>query len=169
MVYLRIGMVVVIAWLGYHFGAPIALKDQWPLYDALRNTTSIAFGIMGALIALVYPDAVKNALRGSSPTQAADGGLGKLITPCGHSAMLLVVLVVLAPFIAWVGSFDLKTLQAEVTTIQQVSFSFFCVLSYWQVIILLMVLRPFDDMYTKVSHDIRRERLRRAMHNNGPA
>lgn len=168
MILLRMGMIVAIAWLGYYFGAPIALNAQWPLFDALRNTTSIAFGIMGALIALVYPDAVKNALRGSSPTQAVDGGLGKLITPCGHSAMLLVVLVVLAPFIAWVGAANPKELFTDIKTIQQVSFSIFCVLSYWQVVILLMVVVPFDDMYTKVSQDIQRERLRRAMHRNGP-
>lgn len=168
MIYLRIGMIVVIAWLGYYFGAPIVLSAQWPLYDALRNTTSIAFGIMGALIALVYPDAVKNALRGSSPMQAIDGGLGRLITPCGHSAMLLVVLVVLAPFIAWLGAADAKVLFTDLKTIQQISFSVFCVLSYWQVIILLMVVMPFDDMYTRVSHDIQRERLRRGMHTNGP-
>ena len=168
MVFLRIGVIVAVAWLGYYFGAPIALKDQWPLFDALRNTTSIVFGIMGALIALVYPDAVKSALRGGQSAQTVDGGLGRLITPCGHSAMLLIVLVVLAPFIAWVSNFDPKKFPVEIITSQQVSFSLFCVLSYWQVVILLMVLIPFDEMYTKVSQDIERARLRRAMHRNGP-
>lgn len=165
---MRFGIVVVIAWLGYYFGAPIALKDQWPLYDALRNTTSIVFGIMGALIALVYPDAVKNALRGGQPAQAVDGGLGKLITPCGHSALLLIMLVVLAPVIAWVATFEPATRAADITTLQKVSFSLFCVLSYWQVVILLMVLIPFDEMYSKVHDDIRRARLRRNLHSNGP-
>lgn len=157
----------MIAWLGYHFGAPVALKDQWPLFEALRTTTSITFGVMGALLALVYPDAVKNALRGGPNTQDNDGGLNRLITPCGHSAILLVVLVTLAPVLAWLGTFDLKLNPVEVTAFQQFSFSLLCVLSYWQVLILLMVLIPFDDLYTRVSQGIQRGRMRRGMHTNG--
>lgn len=168
MFFLRLGVVIAVAWLGYRFGTPIALNDQWPLYDTLRNTTSIVFGIMGALIALVYPDAVKNALRGGASVQPTDGGLRKLITPCGHSAMLLVILVILAPAIAWITTLDAANYAAEIASLQKVSFSLFCVLSYWQVVILLMVLIPFDDLYSKVNEDIRRARLRRGMHMNGP-
>jgi hypothetical protein len=167
MVFLRFGVVIAIAWLGYHFGTPIALKDQWPLYDTLRNTTSIVFGIMGALIALVYPDAVKNALRGGSSATPTDGGLRKLISPCGHSALLLVILVILAPAIAWITTLNPTDFAAEIATLQKVSFSLFCVLSYWQVVILLMVLIPFDDLYSKINGDIRRARMRREMHMNG--
>jgi len=168
MFFLRFGVVVAIAWLGYYFGTPIALKDQWPLFDTLRNTTSIVFGIMGALIALVYPDAVKNALRGGDSAAPTDGGLRKLITPCGHSALLLIVLVVMAPAIAWITTLNTADFAAEIATLQKVSFSLFCVLSYWQVTILLMVLIPFDDLYSKINGDIRRARMRREMHMNGP-
>lgn len=164
----RFGMVLVIALLGYHFGAPIPLKDQWPLFEALRTTTSIVFGVMGALLALVYPDAVKNALRGGPTVQETDGGLKRLITPCGHSALLLILLVFAAPVIAWLETFDFKELPADVTTFQQTAFSLFCVLSYWQIIILLMVLIPFDDLYMRVHQGIQRERMRRNMHSNGP-
>lgn len=160
-------MVAVIAWLGYHFGATISLSAQWPYFEALRTTTSIAFGVIAALLALVYPDAVKNALRGGAPTQEPDGGLGKLVSPCGHSAILLIALVVIAPVVAWLSTFSAVEMPVEVATIQRVTFSIFCVLSYWQVTILLMVLLPFDDLYTKVSHGIQRGKLRRSMHSNG--
>lgn len=165
--FFRFGMVIVVALLGYHFGAPIPLKDQWPFFEALRTTTSIVFGVMGALLALVYPDAVKNALRGGPGAQETDGGLKRLITPCGHSALLLIFLVFLAPLIAWLGTFNFKDMPTDVTTFQQSAFSLFCVLSYWQIIILLMVLIPFDDLYMKVHHAIQRERMRRNMHSNG--
>lgn len=164
----RLSMVIAIALLGYHFGSSIPLKDQWPLFEALRTTTSIVFGVMGALLALVYPDAVKNALRDGPSAQETDGGLKRLITPCGHSALLLILLVFLAPVLAWLGTFDFKEMPADVTTFQQSSFSLFCVLSYWQITILLMVLIPFDDLYMKVHQGIQRGRMRRNMHSNGP-
>jgi fumarate reductase subunit D len=163
----RLGLVAVIAYLGYHFGAPIPLKDQWPLFEALRTTTSIVFGVMGALLALVYPDAVKNALRNGPSTQESDGGLKRLITPCGHSALLLILLVFVAPIISWLGTFDPKEFAENVTLFQQVTFSIFCILSYWQISILLMVLIPFDDLYMNVHQGIQRQRMRRNMHSNG--
>lgn len=163
----RFGLVAVIAYIGYHFGAPIPLKDQWPLFEALRTTTSIVFGVMGALLALVYPDAVKNALRNGPNTQESDGGLKRLITPCGHSALLLILLVFVAPIISWLGTFDPKEFAENVTLFQQVTFSIFCVLSYWQIYILLMVLIPFDDLYMNVNQGIQRQRMRRNMHSNG--
>jgi len=167
MTILRFGIAIVIAWLGYHFGTSITLDNQWPLYDALRNTTSIVFGIMGALLALVYPDAVKNALRGGPAAGANDGGLGRLIVPGAHSALLLIVLVVLAPVISWLATYNPESFPEQVALFRRVSFSLFCVLSYWQVLILLMVLIPFDEMYTKIMQDIARLRLRRDMHRNG--
>lgn len=167
MIFLRFGIVILIAWLGYHFGAPVTLKDQWPLFEALRTTTSIVFGVMGALLALVYPDVVKNALRGGTSTQEDDGGLNRLISPCAHSALLLILLVFIAPITAWLATFDVSLFPVDVITFQQCSFSLFCVLSYWQISILLMVLVPFDALYTGVRHSIQRARMRRNMHSNG--
>ena len=168
MFWLRLILVVLIAGLGYHFGAPISLSAHWPLFEALRTTSSIAFGIMGALLALVYPDAIKNALSGrTAPAQDSDGGLSTLVAPCGHSALLLILLVAIAPVIAWLGTFDAKTSPLETVTIQQAVFSLFCVLSYWQVTILLMVLIPFDDLYTRVTSGLQRAKMRRDMHSNG--
>lgn len=166
--WVRLIFVGAVAWLGYHFGASITLTDQWQLFEALRTTTSIAFGIMAALLALVYPDAVKNALRNERRTVAdSDGGLSTLVSPCAHSAILLILLVAIAPVFAWLRTFDPAVVPAHVITIQQACFSLFCVLSYWQIMILLMVLMPFDDLYSKVTHGIQRARLRRDMHSNG--
>lgn len=160
-------MLLIFAAFGYKFGAPITLESQWTFFEALRTTTSIAFGVMGALIALVYPDIVKNAFRGGANLNNTDGGLRTLIAPCGHSAVLLVILVALAPVVAWVLAIS-PTLDArDIATLRKISFSVLCALSFWQISILLMVLLPFSNLYTQVSTDIRRERLRRAMHNNG--
>jgi uncharacterized protein YybS (DUF2232 family) len=96
----------------------------------------------------------------------SDGGMNTLVAPCGHSAMLLILLVAIAPVIAWLGTFDAKTAPFEIVTIQQTVFSLFCLLSYWQVTILLMVLIPFDDLYTRVTSGVQRARMRRDMHSN---
>lgn len=167
MIWFRILLLVAIAGVGFHFGAPIPVHDQWPLFEALRTTTSIVFGVIAALLALVYPDTVKNALRGGAPASSADGGLSRLLSACGHSAMLLLLLVVIAPLLAWLATIKETASPDLAFEIRRGSFAIFCVLSYWQVRILLMVLLPFDALYSKVSQDLQRERLRRDLHRNG--
>lgn len=168
MVFLRLILVVAIAWIGFRFGTHIGLGTQWPLYEALRTTTSIVFGIMAALLSLVYPDVVKNALRGGQATQQLDGGLTKLIAPCGHSALLLILLVAAAPFVGWLSAAPKDVISAaEMVTVQKAAFSLFCVLSYWQVTILLMAILPFDDLYTTITQQVQRGRMRDHMHRDG--
>lgn len=41
------------------FGGGIPFKDQWPLYEALRSTSSIIFAVIGAWLTILYPDAIK--------------------------------------------------------------------------------------------------------------
>ena len=49
--------------LGFYAGREIGLADQWPYFEALRTTSSIIFGVMGALLAIVYPEVVKQGFR----------------------------------------------------------------------------------------------------------
>lgn len=166
--WLNLLILAAIAWIGYRFGALITFGDQWPYFEALRTTTSIVFGVMGALLAIVYPEVLKDGLRGSFGRDAQSGSLHRIIEPLVHSALLLILLVALAPVYAWVKAlgFDAKSPEAAIT--QQVSFGLFCSLSYWQVRILLMVLFPMDTLITRSDDAAARTRMRRSIHTNGP-
>lgn len=153
----------LVGFLGYHFGANITLVDQWPYFEALRATTSIVFGVMGALLAVVFPEVLKQGLRGSG-APSEESNLRRVLLPCANSAILLIVLVVLAPAFAWIKA----TTQANTAeTTQQAFFCLFCILTYWQVIILQMVLFPMDTLMSNTMVAAARDRLRRAIHSNG--
>jgi len=36
--------------------------EQWPLYESLRNTSAIIFGVMGAWLAIICPDGILDKL-----------------------------------------------------------------------------------------------------------
>ena len=151
--------------IGYHFGEPIKFEDQWGFYEALRTTTSIVFGVMGALLAIVYPEVVKLGLRGQA-MNLRDNNLHRITDPLAHSALLLVFLVAAAPFFAW-----LKTLtHVEVVEwrVNQVSFAVLCILSFWQIKILQMVLFPLDALTSKSDDEVARANMRSGIHRNGP-
>jgi len=150
-------------YLGYHFGANIALGDQWPYFEALRTTTSIVFGVMGALLAVVFPEVLKQGLRGTN-APSGESNLRRVLLPCANSAILLIVLIVLAPAFAWIKA---ATPEKGAGDTQQILFCLFCVLTYWQIIILQMVLLPMDILMSNTILATARERLRRAIHIDG--
>ena len=150
-------------YLGYHFGADITLSDQWPYFEALRTTTSIVFGVMGALLAVVFPEVLKQGLRGTG-APSGESNLRRVLLPCANSAILLIALVALAPAFAWIKA---TTPTNVVGSTQQAFFCLLCVLSYWQIIILQMVLFPMDILLSNTMVAAARARLRRAIHSNG--
>lgn len=158
-------MAVSLLWIGYHFGGPIKLEDQWAFYEALRTTTSIVFGVMGALLAIVYPEVIKRGLRGHT-INSSDKNLRRVINPLAHSALLLILLVAAAPLYAWLKAFD-AGLIAELR-IKEFSFATLCLLSFWQIKILLMVLFPLDTLLSQSDDELARANLRRGIHRNGP-
>lgn len=163
MVWFHLVFGALAGYLGYHFGADIPLSEQWPYFEALRTTTSIVFGVMGALLAVVFPEVLKQGLRGAG-APSGETNLRRVLLPCAYSAVLLIILIVLAPFFAWIKA---TTPAKAVSEMQQTSFGLFCILSYWQVVILQMVLFPLDTLMSNTTVAAARERLRRAIHSNG--
>jgi hypothetical protein len=150
-------------YLGYHFGADITLADQWPYFEALRTTTSIVFGVMGALLAVIFPEVLKQGLRATGAL-SGETNLKRVLLPCANSAILLIALVALAPLFAWVKA---TTPESAAVPIQQLMFGLFCLLTYWQLAILQMVLLPMDTLLSNTTIAAARNRLLRAIHTNG--
>ncbi|MCI5122880.1 MAG: hypothetical protein D3908_17170 [Candidatus Electrothrix sp. AUS4] len=55
---LTILLSIFIAILCYSVGSDIKISEQLPLYESLRNTSAIIFGVMGAWIAILYPNSL---------------------------------------------------------------------------------------------------------------
>ena len=158
-------MILAFAYIGYHFGAAIALGDLWPYIEGLRTTTAIVFGIMGALLAVVFPDVLKHGLSGG--LTSGETNLRRVLIPCASAAILLITLILLGPVFAWLKGYSATLNKDGIEVMQRCLFAIFCVLSYWQVIILQAVLFPMDTLLVNTSVANAQARLRRAIHTNG--
>lgn len=45
------------------YGRNIRFSEQWPLFEALRNTAAIIFAVIGAWAAIIYPERLKIAFE----------------------------------------------------------------------------------------------------------
>jgi uncharacterized membrane protein (DUF485 family) len=87
----------------FYFGKNVSFAKQWPLYDALRNTASIVFGVMGAWIALIYPDALSEILGKSHDSRDMENGnkikeVKKLFSPLIYSTFILIFVLLIGIF-----------------------------------------------------------------------
>ncbi|WP_175984452.1 hypothetical protein [Burkholderia vietnamiensis] len=140
MFFLRLLIGVGAGALGFYAGRTIGLSDQWPYFEALRTTSSIIFGVMGALLAIVYPEVVKQGFRATRRDDPGSAGnLRLIVDPLAHSALLLLAVVLIGPAFAWVNK-----QYGTLNYVMGACFGVLMMLTTWQTWILLLVLRPLD-------------------------
>lgn len=86
------GLVLVL----FKFGSQVSIKAQLEVVSALRDVSSIIFGVVGAWMALLYPDKLASALK-------KDEGSGlenfdKLISPLLTATIVIAVCLVFSVF-----------------------------------------------------------------------
>ncbi len=140
LVSLTIAAVVVVAggWLGRN--VPLAI--QWPMYEALRTTAAIIFAVIGAWMAIIYPERLKLSFK--SPDQAStdqDESAEELFTPVINSTGILVVVLaagVVAPILKTLG------LPGPVELWRGISYALLVALTLWQIWTVILTVDPAD-------------------------
>lgn len=91
----------VLAIIGFSlfvFGMEIAFAKQWPLYEGLRATAAVVFGVMGAWIALLYSQRLAVIYSKDSTNEQRKQALGEIwrfLQPLTYSTLILVVVLLL--------------------------------------------------------------------------
>ena len=138
--------------VGYWLGRAVPFAQQWPLYEALRNTASIIFAVVGAWLAIIYPERLKLSFgKRSSTAEPGSGNIGLLLLPAVHSTILLVVLLligVVAPLLK-----QIPTLLLHVEVFRGLSYAGVVALTCWQVVIVVMTLFPADVVQTNLARE----------------
>ena len=158
---------VALCCAGYGLGRAVPFAQQWPLYEALRNTASIIFAVVGAWLAIIYPERLKLSFgKQSSAAEPGAGNIGLLLLPAVHSTILLVVLLlvgVIAPLLK-----QIPVLLLHVEILRGLSYAGVVALTCWQVVIVVMTLFPADMVQTNLAReqaraaiDAQRGKLRR--------
>ncbi len=86
---------LVVAGLAFPLGMSIPIAAQWPLYEALRTTAAIIFGVMGAWLAILYPRSLEKLIdRSTAQGESEHRKFSKILTPLILSTVVLIVVLV---------------------------------------------------------------------------
>lgn len=142
-----IGVLLLTA-AGCVFGKQISFSEQWPLFEALRTTAAIIFAVVGAWLAIIYPERLRSTFRPTEEhSHSTKVDMGSFLSPAINStAILAVVLLVgiLAPMAKQLDFFlENKYL------FRGLSFGLLVALTCWQLITIVATLSPVDFIKTE--------------------
>lgn len=130
------------SYAGFYYGRYIPFVQQWPLFEALRNTAAIIFAVVGAWLAIIYPERLKLSFGKSANITNGSENVGLLLTPAVHSTIILVCLLLIgicAPILK-----QIPGILNYVEIFRGLSFLTLTILTLWQVVIVIMTVLPAD-------------------------
>ncbi|MDX5517571.1 hypothetical protein [Stenotrophomonas sp. RG-453] len=139
-----VALCIVTACAGFLIGRAIPFAQQWPVFEGLRTTASIVFAVVGAWMAIAYPERLKLSLRGESKAQAPMPRMSALLTPITHSTIILAIVLMVS--IAAPIAKGLPMMMRTPELWRGISFCIAVMLTLWQVAIVLLTLRPADTL-----------------------
>lgn len=148
---------VTLVIVGYLFGRSIPFAQQWPLFEALRNTAAIIFAVVGAWLAIIYPERLKISFGRSTESKGSSANMGLLLTPAVSSTFILMIVLmvgVLAPILKQV-----PYLVENVEVVRGGAFAFLMILTIWQVVIVFIAIMPVEFLLNQVSKEIAQKEI----------
>jgi len=139
--YLLIGC---IAWAAFLYGQEIEMSKQMPLFEGLRNTSAIIFGVMGAWLAILHPDSLKKIFRsdgGKLPDQEKNT-IMLLLSPIMISTAIIATALVIFPLVELAKTVDFLTSYKGI--LRGAAFSLLSALTLLQLWALILTLVPGD-------------------------
>lgn len=154
---LMVCITIIICVAGYYYGRKVEFSSQWPLYEALRNTAAIIFAVVGAWLAIIYPERLRISLRGDRGKDEDTPGLRLLLTPAVSSAVILIVVLavgVAAPLLKQMSSIHEYTPQ-----LRGAAFSLLLFLTIWQIVIVVISILPVDFLLQSEAEEIAQKNI----------
>jgi hypothetical protein len=149
---LAVAAIIFVA-AGYCLGQKIPFAQQWPLFEALRNTAAIIFAVIGAWLAIIYPERLKIPFKNKTLDTKAENGssIGVLLMPAVHSTVLLVILLILG--VAAQLLKQIPQVMMHVTLFRGISFAVLVLLTCWQIVIVVLTLFPAELVLSSSQRD----------------
>lgn len=145
---------------GFWYGRTIPFATQWPLYEALRATAAIIFAVVGAWLAIIYPERLRFSGRRDSEmaTKPEKGeGIGRFFTPIAHSTAILC-LILLIGIVAPIGK-QLPIVLQHVEVARSLAYGVLVSLTLWQLWTVVLTLVPADEIKRASDSEDRRRDL----------
>jgi len=84
-------LVVVSLAVGATTGREISIERQEPLFESLLGIATIVFGIMGAWVAIVYPDSLKKVFEKRQNISELSNRVQRLFLPLRVSVIVVSI------------------------------------------------------------------------------
>lgn len=161
----------MVAWLiavaligaGGWFGRAVPFQEQWPMYEALRTTASIIFAVIGAWMAIIYPERLRLSFRSGEPGKGDTTGMGRLFTPVVNSTAILCVILMIgavSPLLKRLPlPLDIWHLHMDLMFFRGVSYAVLVSLTLWQLWTVVLTLVPASKIKSFVDHEDARRRV----------
>src|SRR5690625_2189772 len=145
--------------IGAYFpGRNVPFSVQWPLFEALRTTAAIIFAVVGAWLAIVYPERLRWAFsRPSAKAPKGNDTIRNVLSPAINSTFILCIILiigVLAPLIS-----QIETLYLWKKTFRGISYSLLVGLTVWQLATIILTLPIADKVITESDKDALRKQV----------
>ena len=136
------------AWLG----SRVPFAQQWPIFEGLRTTAAIIFAVVGAWLAIAYPERLRVSLRREKAQQAEQNpNVVGLLTPIAHSTIILAIVLLVG--VAAPAVKGLSFIQDNLVIFRGASYALVCALTLWQVWIVILTLVPADVIKRSAERD----------------
>lgn len=133
--------------LGYCYGKNIPFSEQWPLFEALRTTASIIFAVVGAWLAIIYPERLKFTFKPTEKKTSSNSNIGKLLHPAINSTVILCVILVIGILAPIIKQFSF--IQDSRDVARGISYFILVMLTIWQLWTIILTLIPADMIKIK--------------------
>jgi len=141
------GVLLLAAWQG----SKVPFSNQWPLFEALRTTAAIIFAVVGAWLAIVYPERLKRTRQDSGEMGAARSGPDRvkfLLHPIWHSTIILAVVLAVGMIAPLLRQFGFVQTHAE--ELRGVSYVVLAALTMLQICSVVMTLATASELKDQV-------------------
>jgi hypothetical protein len=140
------------------FGRVVPFAEQWPMFEALRTTASIIFAVIGAWMAIIYPERLKLSMRDPAQADKASAtGLGKLFSPVVNSTVILCIILVLGAIVPVLRH---HSLPCDITVLRGGSYALLVTLTLWQLWTVVLSLVPASIVKSYVDREDDSKRVR---------
>ncbi len=144
---------------GFIYGQKVHFSEQWPLFEALRTTSSIIFAVVGAWLAIVYPERLRLSIRNekTSTSLKSINNIGTLLSPAVNSTVVLCVVLlvgIIAPIMKHTFLVSLYLNECR-----GITYALLVGLTLWQTWTVILTLLPADLILSQTEHENTKKRV----------
>jgi len=135
---------------GGWFGRKVPFAEQWPVFEGLRTTAAIIFGVIGAWLAIIYPERLKLSFKSKTNGPPTETGIGQLFSPVVNSTLILGA-VLLIGMVAPIAKKHLVIVNVEL--LRGISYGVLVALTLFQLWTVLLTLVPANTIKSFVDRE----------------